>query len=146
MKLHELKPAEGSRKERNRVGRGMGSGNGKTSGRGHKGQGARSGGGVRPGFEGGQMPLFQRLPKRGFTNINRKDYAIVNLERLNSFEDGIEVTPELLLETGVISKLNAGVKVLGNGKLEKKLTVKAHKFSASAKEAIEAAGGKTEVV
>lgn len=146
MKLHELKPAEGSRKERNRVGRGMGSGNGKTSGRGHKGQGARSGGGVRPGFEGGQMPLFQRLPKRGFTNINRKDYAIVNIETLNRFEDGIEVTPELLLETGVISKLNAGVKVLGNGKLQKKLTVKAHKFSASAKEAIEAAGGKTEVV
>lgn len=146
MRLHELKPAEGSRKERNRVGRGMGSGNGKTSGRGHKGQNARSGGGVRPGFEGGQMPLFQRLPKRGFTNINRKEYAIVNIETLNSFENGTEVTPELLLETGVVSKLNAGVKVLGNGKLEKNLTVKAHKFSASAKEAIEAAGGKTEVV
>lgn len=146
MKLHELKPAEGSRKERNRVGRGMGSGNGKTSGRGHKGQGARSGGGVRLGFEGGQMPLFQRLPKRGFTNINRKDYAIVNVETLNRFENGIEVTPELLLETGVVSKLNSGVKILGNGKLEKNLTVKAHKFSASAKEAIEAAGGKTEVV
>lgn len=146
MRLHELKRAEGSRKERNRVGRGMGSGNGKTSGRGHKGQNARSGGGVRPGFEGGQMPLFQRLPKRGFTNINRKEYAIVNIETLNSFENGTEVTPELLLETGVVSKLNAGVKVLGNGKLEKNLTVKAHKFSASAKEAIEAAGGKTEVV
>lgn len=146
MKLHELKPAEGSRKERNRVGRGMASGNGKTSGRGHKGQGARSGGGVRLGFEGGQMPLFQRLPKRGFTNINRKDYAIVNLETLNRFENGTEVTPELLLETGVVSKLNSGVKILGNGKLEKNLTVKAHKFSASAKEAIEAAGGKTEVV
>jgi len=146
MKLHELKPAEGSRKERNRVGRGMASGNGKTSGRGHKGQKARSGGGVRPGFEGGQMPLFQRLPKRGFTNINRKEYAIVNVETLNRFENGTEVTPELLLETGVVSKLNAGVKVLGNGKLEKNLTVKAHKFSASAKEAIEAAGGKTEVV
>ncbi|HHY71870.1 MAG TPA: 50S ribosomal protein L15 [Bacillus bacterium] len=146
MKLHELKPAEGSRKERNRVGRGMASGNGKTSGRGHKGQGSRSGGGVRPGFEGGQMPLFQRLPKRGFTNINRKEYAIVNLETLNRFENGTEVTPELLLETGVVSKLNAGVKVLGNGKLEKNLTVKAHKFSSSAKEAIEAAGGKTEVV
>lgn len=146
MKLHELKPAEGSRKERNRVGRGMASGNGKTSGRGHKGQGARSGGGVRPGFEGGQMPLFQRLPKRGFTNINRKDYTIVNVETLNRFENGTEVTPELLLETGVVSKLNSGVKVLGNGKLEKNLTVKAHKFSASAKEAIEAAGGKTEVV
>jgi large subunit ribosomal protein L15 len=146
MKLHELKPSEGSRKTRNRVGRGIGSGNGKTSGRGHKGQNARSGGGVRPGFEGGQMPLFQRLPKRGFTNINRKDYAVVNLETLNRFEDGTEVTPELLLETGVISKLLAGVKILGNGKLEKKLTVKATKFSTSAKEAIESAGGTTEVI
>lgn len=146
MKLHELKANEGTRKERNRVGRGMSSGNGKTSGRGHKGQKARSGGGVRPGFEGGQMPLFQRLPKRGFTNINRKEYAIVNLETLNRFEEGTEVTPELLLETGVISKLKSGVKVLGNGNVEKKLTVKAHKFSASAKEAIEAAGGQTEVI
>ncbi|WP_368004352.1 50S ribosomal protein L15 [Bacillus sp. FSL K6-2869] len=143
MKLHELKPSEGSRKVRNRVGRGIGSGNGKTSGKGHKGQNARSGGGVRPGFEGGQMPLFQRLPKRGFTNINRKDYAVINLDRLNSFDEGTEVTPELLLETGAISKLKAGVKILGNGKLEKKLTVKANKFSASAKEAIEAAGGGT---
>ena len=124
MKLHELKPSEGSRKVRNRVGRGIGSGNGKTSGKGHKGQNARSGGGVRPGFEGGQMPLFQRLPKRGFTNINRKDYAVINLDRLNSFDEGTEVTPELLLETGAISKLKAGVKILGNGKLEKKLTVK----------------------
>ncbi|GMB10020.1 50S ribosomal protein L15 [Thermolongibacillus altinsuensis] len=146
MKLHELKPAPGSRKERNRVGRGIGSGNGKTSGRGHKGQNARSGGGVRIGFEGGQTPLFRRLPKRGFTNIHRKEYAIVNLEALNRFEDGTEVTPELLLETGVISKLKAGVKVLGNGEITKKLTVKAHKFSASAKEAIEAVGGKTEVI
>ncbi|UFT99513.1 50S ribosomal protein L15 [Radiobacillus kanasensis] len=145
MKLHELKPAV-TRKERNRVGRGMSSGNGKTSGRGHKGQKARSGGGTRPGFEGGQMPLLQRIPKRGFTNINRKDYAIVNLETLNRFEDGTEVTPELLLETGVVSKLKAGVKILGNGNVEKKLTVKAHKFSASAKEAIEAAGGQTEVI
>lgn len=145
MKLHELKAAEG-RKKRTRVGRGMASGHGKTSGRGHKGQKARSGGGVRPGFEGGQMPLFQRLPKRGFTNINRKEYAIVNLETLNRFEEGTEVTPELLLETGVISKLKSGVKVLGNGNVEKKLTVKAHKFSASAKEAIEAAGGQTEVI
>ncbi len=102
MKLHELKSAEGSRKERNRVGRGTGSGSGKTSGRGHKGQNARSGGGVRLGFEGGQTPLFQRLPKRGFTNINRKEYAIVNLETLNRFEDGTEVTPELLIETGII--------------------------------------------
>ncbi|RPF50005.1 50S ribosomal protein L15 [Aquisalibacillus elongatus] len=143
MKLHELK---GSGKDRNRVGRGMASGNGKTSGRGHKGQKARSGGNNRPGFEGGQMPLFQRLPKRGFTNINRKEYTIVNLETLNRFEDGTEVTPELLLESGAISKVKAGVKVLGNGNLEKKLTVKAQKFSASAKEAIEAAGGQTEVI
>ncbi|QFP73680.1 50S ribosomal protein L15 [Bacillus subtilis] len=146
MKLHELKPSEGSRKTRNRVGRGIGSGNGKTAGKGHKGQNARSGGGVRPGFEGGQMPLFQRLPKRGFTNINRKEYAVVNLDKLNGFAEGTEVTPELLLETGVISKLNAGVKILGNGKLDKKLTVKANKFSASAKEAVEAAGGTAEVI
>lgn len=146
MKLHELKPAEGSRKTRNRVGRGTGSGNGKTSGKGHKGQNARSGGGVRPGFEGGQTPLFRRLPKRGFTNINRKDYAIVSLDKLNLFEDGTEVTTELLLEAGMISKVRSGVKVLGNGKLEKKLTVKANKFSASAKEAIEAAGGSAEVI
>jgi large subunit ribosomal protein L15 len=146
MKLHELKPSEGSRKERNRVGRGTGSGNGKTSGRGHKGQNARSGGGVRPGFEGGQTPLFQRLPKRGFTNINRKEYAIINLDTLNRFEDGTEVTPELLIETGLVSKLNAGLKVLGNGSVEKKLTVRAHKFSSAAKEAIEAAGGSVEVI
>ncbi|KEZ49461.1 50S ribosomal protein L15 [Metabacillus indicus] len=146
MKLHELKPAEGSRKTRNRVGRGTGSGNGKTAGKGHKGQNARSGGGVRPGFEGGQTPLFQRLPKRGFTNINRKDYSIVSLDKLNQFEDGAEVTVELLVEAGVISKVKSGVKVLGNGKLEKKLTVKANKFSASAKEAIEAAGGTVEVI
>lgn len=146
MKLHELKPAEGSRKTRNRVGRGIGSGNGKTAGKGHKGQNARSGGGVRPGFEGGQTPLFQRLPKRGFTNINRKDYAIVNLDVLNRFEDGTEVTPEFLLETGVVSNVKSGVKILGNGQLEKKLTVKANKFSASAKEAIESAGGTAEVI
>ena len=146
MKLHELKPAEGSRKERNRVGRGIGSGNGKTAGKGHKGQNARSGGGVRPGFEGGQNPLFRRLPKRGFTNINRKEYAIVNLDALNRFEDGAEVTPALLLETGVVSNEKSGIKVLGNGTLNVKLTVKAHKFSASAKEAIENAGGTTEVI
>ncbi|WP_299092087.1 50S ribosomal protein L15 [uncultured Metabacillus sp.] len=146
MKLHELKPAEGSRKTRNRVGRGIGSGNGKTAGKGHKGQNARSGGGVRPGFEGGQTPLFQRLPKRGFTNINRKDYAVVNLDKLNRFEEGTEVTPELLLETGVVSNVKSGVKILGNGQLEKKLTVKANKFSASAKEAIESAGGTAEVI
>ena len=146
MKLHELKPAEGSRKTRNRVGRGIGSGNGKTAGKGHKGQNARSGGGVRPGFEGGQTPLFRRLPKRGFKNINRKDFAIVNLETLNRFEEGTEVTPEVLLETGVLSNTKAGVKILGNGQLEKKLTVKANKFSATAKEAIESAGGSVEVI
>ncbi|WP_342526879.1 50S ribosomal protein L15 [Chryseomicrobium sp. FSL W7-1435] len=146
MKLHELKPAEGSRKERNRVGRGTGSGNGKTAGRGTKGQNSRSGGGVRPGFEGGQNPLFRRLPKRGFTNINRKEYAVVNLDALNRFEEGTEVTPALLIETGVVSKERSGIKILGNGTLEKKLSVQAHKFSASAKEAIENAGGSTEVI
>ncbi|MCM3217971.1 MULTISPECIES: 50S ribosomal protein L15 [Niallia] len=146
MKLHELKPAEGSRKERKRLGRGIGSGTGKTAGKGHKGQNARSGGGVRPGFEGGQTPLFRRLPKRGFTNINRKEYAIVNLDALNRFEDGTEVTPELLIETGVVSNERAGIKILAKGKVEKKLTVKAHKFSSAAKEAIEAAGGQTEVI
>jgi|SRR5699024_4589392 len=146
MKLHELKAAEGARKKRHRVGRGMSSGSGKTSGRGHKGQKARSGRGTRVGFEGGQMPLFQRSPKRGFTNIHRKEFAIVNLDALNQFADGTEVTPELLLEEGVVSKAKAGIKVLGNGEIEKKLTVKAHKFSASAREAIEAAGGKTEVI
>lgn len=146
MKLHELKPAEGSRFARKRVGRGYGSGLGKTSGRGQKGQKARSGGNIRPGFEGGQLPLLQTLPKRGFKNPTRKIYSIVNLDKLNRFESGTEVTPELLLETRVIRKLNDGVKVLGEGKLEAKLTVKAQKFSASAKEAIEAAGGNIEVI
>ncbi|KOP72248.1 50S ribosomal protein L15 [Cytobacillus praedii] len=146
MKLHELKPAEGSRQERKRKGRGIGSGNGKTAGKGHKGQNARSGGGVRPGFEGGQTPLFRRLPKRGFTNVNRKEYAVVNLDALNRFEDGTEVTPVLLVETGVVSNEKAGIKILAKGKVEKKLTVKAHKFSSAAKEAIEAAGGQTEVI
>ena len=146
MKLHELKPAEGSRKTRNRVGRGIGSGNGKTAGRGHKGQNSRSGGGVRPGFEGGQNPLYRRLPKRGFTNPTRKEFAILNLDQLNRFEDGTEVTPELLIETGTVSNAKDGIKILGNGKLERKLTVKANKFSATAVEAIEAAGGKTEVI
>jgi large subunit ribosomal protein L15 len=146
MKLHELKPAEGSRKERKRLGRGIGSGQGKTAGKGHKGQNARSGGGVRIGFEGGQTPLFRRLPKRGFTNINRKEYAVVNLDVLNRFEDGTEVTPELLIESGVVKNEKAGIKVLANGTLEKKLTVKAHKFSSAAKEAIAAAGGNTEVI
>jgi large subunit ribosomal protein L15 len=146
MKLHELKPAEGSRKERKRLGRGIGSGQGKTSGKGHKGQNARSGGGVRLGFEGGQTPLFRRLPKRGFTNINRKEYAVVNLDALNRFEDGTEVTPELLIETGVVKSEKAGIKILAKGNVEKKLTVKAHKFSSAAKEAIEAVGGKYEVI
>ena len=146
MKLHELKPAEGSRSSRKRIGRGIGSGTGKTAGKGHKGQNARSGGGVRPGFEGGQNPLFRRLPKRGFTNINRKDYAVVNIEVLNRFDEGTEVTPALLIETGIVSNERSGIKILGNGSLEKKLTVKAHKFSGSAKEAIEAAGVQTEVV
>ena len=139
MKLHELKPAEGSRQVRNRVGRGTSSGNGKTAGRGQKGQKARSK--VRLGFEGGQMPLFRRMPKRGFNNINRKEYAIVNLETLNKFEDGAEVTPALMVEAGIVKNEKDGVKVLGNGELNKKLTVKANKFSASAKAAIEAAGG-----
>ena len=146
MKLHELKPVEGARKERNRVGRGMATGNGKTSGRGHKGQKARSGGGTRLGFEGGQLPLFRRLPKRGFSNINRKDYAIVNLDQLNRFEDGTEITPALLVESGVVKSEKSGIKVLGNGSLEKKLTIQAHKFSASAIEAIECKGGTHEVI
>jgi large subunit ribosomal protein L15 len=146
MKLHELKPAEGSRQERKRKGRGIGSGNGKTAGKGTKGQNARSGGGVRLGFEGGQTPLFRRLPKRGFTNIHRKEYAIVNLDTLNRFEDGTEVTPELLIESGVVKSEKAGIKILAKGNVEKKLTVKAHKFSSAAKEAIEAVGGKYEVI
>ncbi|MCR1901071.1 50S ribosomal protein L15 [Ligilactobacillus apodemi] len=145
MKLHELKPAEGSRQVRNRVvGRGTSSGNGKTAGRGQKGQKARSK--VRLGFEGGQMPLFRRMPKRGFNNINRKEYAIVNLETLNKFEDGAEVTPALMVEAGIVKNEKDGIKVLGNGELNKKLTVKANKFSASAKAAIEAAGGQAEVM
>ena len=146
MKLHELQPAAGSRKERNRVGRGQGSGNGKTAGRGSKGQKARSGGGVRLGFEGGQTPLFRRIPKRGFQNINRKEYAVVNLETLNRFEDGQEVTAAVLVEAGIVKNEKDGIKVLANGKLERKLTVKASKFSQAAKEAIEAAGGTVEVI
>ncbi len=146
MKLHELKPAEGSRQERKRKGRGIGSGNGKTAGKGHKGQNARSGGGVRIGFEGGQTPLYRRLPKRGFTNINRVEFAVVNLDALNRFDEGTEVTPELLIESGVVKNAKAGIKILANGTLEKKLNVTAHKFSSAAKEAIEAAGGKIEVL
>ena len=146
MKLHELHPAEGSRHVRNRVGRGSSSGNGKTSGRGQKGQKSRSGGGVRLGFEGGQTPLFMRLPKRGFTNINRKEYAIVNLDVLNRFEDGAEVTPTTLIEAGIVKDAKSGIKILGNGELTKKLSVKAAKFSKSATTAIEAAGGSVEVI
>ena len=146
MKLHELHSAEGSRRNRKRVGRGTSSGNGKTSGRGQKGQKARSGGGVRPGFEGGQTPLFRRLPKRGFTNINAKEYALVNLDQLNVFEDGTEVTPAVLKEAGIVRAEKSGVKVLGNGELTKKLTVKAAKFSKSAEAAITAKGGSIEVI
>ena len=142
MKLHELQYTEGARKTRKRVGRGTSSGTGKTAGRGQKGQGARSGGGKKPGFEGGQTPLFMRLPKRGFTNFNKLEYAIVNLDQLNTFEAGTVV----LKEAGLIKKELDGVKVLGNGTLEKAITVKAHKFSKSALAAIEAAGGKTEVI
>lgn len=146
MRLDELKPAEGSTFDRKRVGRGIGSGTGKTSGKGHKGQNARSGGGVRPGFEGGQMPLYRRLPKRGFTNIFAKEYVAVNVSALEIFEDGTEVTAELLKESGVISKVNDGVKLLGRGELTKKLTVKVAKFSKSAQEKIEKVGGKAEVI
>jgi large subunit ribosomal protein L15 len=146
MKLHELRPAEGARKAPKRIGRGTGSGLGRNAGKGEKGQKSRSGGGVRPGFEGGQMPLYRRLPKRGFTNIFAKDFNSINVERLNIFEDGTEVTPEVLLESGVISKLKDGVKILGNGELTKNLTVKATKFSKVAAEKIAAAGGKVEVI
>lgn len=147
MKLHTLKPNEGAIKNRKRVGRGQGSGTGKTSGRGEKGQNARSGGGVRVGFEGGQTPLFRRLPKRGFSNaLFKKEYAIINLDDLNKFEDGAEVSLEVLRNMGIVKKSKDGLKVLGNGTLEKKLTVKANKFSASAKEQIEKLGGKAEVI
>lgn len=144
MKLNELQVAEGSRNVRNRVGRGESSGNGKTAGRGQKGQKAR--GKVRLGFEGGQMPLFRRKPKRGFTNINRKEYAVVNLDVLNQFDNGTEVSPALLVEAGIVKNGLSGIKILANGQLEKSLTVKANKFSAAAVTAIEAAGGKTEVI
>ena len=146
MKLHELEYTEGSRKKAFRAGRGIGSGNGKTAGKGTKGQNSRSGGGVRLGFEGGQNPLFRRIPKRGFNNVNRKEFAVVNLNDLNKFEDGAVVTPELLKDMGLLKKQLDGIKVLGNGKLERKLTVKAHKFSSKAKEEIEKLGGKTEVI
>jgi len=146
MKLHELSPAPGSKQTKRRVGRGTGSGMGKTATRGHKGQWARSGGGVRPGFEGGQNPLYRRLPKRGFKNFNRVEYAIVNLEDLNQFAAGTEVTPEFLMESGIVKNPKDGIKILGNGELTVSLTVKANKFSQSAVEKIQAAGGKSEVI
>ena len=147
MKLHELRPAEGAVQSKKRLGRGTATGQGKTAGRGQKGQKSRSGGGVRVGFEGGQMPLARRLPKRGFTNIFKKQYTEVNVELLNRFENGPEVTAELLKSTGAVSKIEKdGLKILGQGNLEKAVTVKAAKFTASAQEKIEKAGGKAELV
>ena len=144
--LNELKPVEGARFSKKRLGRGIGSGLGKTAGKGTKGQNSRSGGGVRPGFEGGQLPLFQRLPKRGFHNHNRLEYTCVNIEALNAFEDGAVVDAASIITMGLVKEVEYGVKVLGNGELTKKLTVKASKFSESAKKAIEAAGGTVEVI
>ncbi|QWB96007.1 50S ribosomal protein L15 [Mycoplasmatota bacterium] len=144
--LNELKPVAGARKNRKRIGRGTGSGTGKTSGKGHKGQLARSGGGTRPGFEGGQLPFFQRLPKRGFKNINRKEYAVVNLKDLNQFNDGDVVTPEVLISSHLVKDVKSGIKVLASGELEKKLTVKANLFSKAAEAAITKAGGTVEVI
>ncbi len=146
MKLHELQPAEGAKKSPKRIGRGIGSGMGKTSTKGHKGQKARSGGGKGPAFEGGQTPLQRRLPKRGFTNRFKRELVEVNLEKLNVFDNGTKVTPEILLEKGIIKKLADGVKILGNGKITKKLTIKSNGFSKSAVEKIEKAGGKAEVI
>ena len=146
MKLHELKPADGATSARKRLGRGIGSGLGKTSGKGHKGAKARSGGGKRPGFEGGQLPLVRRLPKYGFTNIFRKEYVAINVSRLEVFEDGMTVGPVELIEEGIIKKIEDGIKIMGDGELTKKLTVQAMKFTASAKAKIEAAGGKCEVL
>ena len=147
MKLHELQPAAGSKKARTRVGRGLGSGSGKTSGRGQKGQNSRSGGGVRSGFEGGQMPLYRRLPKRGFNNVFAKQYAEVNVEQLNRFEDGATVDPVALIEAGILKNVRDGIRILGNGTLEtKNLTVIANGFTKSAEEKITAAGGKVEVI
>ena len=146
MKLHDLRSAEGSTKAPKRQGRGTATGQGKTAGRGMNGQNSRSGGGVRLGFEGGQMPLYRRLPKRGFTNIWGTEYTVINVDDLNRFEAGTVVTPELLKEAGIVKKAKDGIKILGNGKLEKSVEVKAHKFSKTAIEKIEAAGGKAEVI
>lgn len=146
MKLHELTRTEGAKRNKKRVGRGMSSGHGKTSGRGQKGQLSRSGGKSRLGFEGGQMPLYRRIPKRGFTNINRVEYAIVNLEELNQFDEGTIVTPTLLVEKGIVRDEKDGIKILGRGELNKKLTVKAHKFSKTASDAISKLGGSAEVI
>jgi len=146
MKLHDLKPAVGATTAPKRLGRGTGSGLGKTSGKGHKGAKARSGGGKGPGFEGGQIPLMRRIPKRGFTNKFRTEYVAINVERLEIFEDGQVVTPVELIEAGIIKNILDGVKIMGNGEITKKLTVKANKFTATAKEKIEAAGGKAEVI
>lgn len=146
MKLHELKPTDGARKDKTRVGRGTGSGCGKTSGRGHKGQKSRSGGGVRPGFEGGQMPIYRRLPKRGFKNIWRKEYAEVNVETLNIFDDDTTVDAVALVEIGILKNVLDGVRILGDGELTKKLNVKAQGFTKTAISKIEAAGGTTEVI
>ena len=146
MKLHELSPAPGSRKTRIRRGRGLGSGLGKTAGRGQKGQNSRSGGGVRIGFEGGQMPLYRRLPKRGFKNIFAKEYAEVNVSSLNRFDDGAVVDPVALIEEGILKNVRDGVRILGNGELTKKLTVKANGFTKTAENKIKAAGGEVEVI
>ena len=146
MRLHELKAVPGATRAPKRKGRGTATGQGKTAGRGMNGQNSRSGGGVRPGFEGGQMPLYRRIPKRGFTNIWRKEYEIVNVETLNRFDNGTEVTPELLIAEGIVKQVKDGIKILGNGKVEKNLTVQAQKFTKSALEKIEAAGGKAQVI
>jgi large subunit ribosomal protein L15 len=146
MRLHEIKPSPGSRTTPKRVGRGIGSGLGKTAGKGQKGQRARSGASIRRGFEGGQMPLYQRLPKRGFTNKFRREWADVTVKTLNRFATGTIITPELLQETGIVKSLKSGIKILGEGELEKELTVKAHRFSAQAREKIENAGGRVEVI
>ena len=146
MKLHELSPAPGSKQTRNRIGRGLGSGNGKTAGKGMKGQNSRSGGGTRTGFEGGQMPIYRRLPKRGFKNVFAKEYAEVNVSTLNQFDDGVTVDPVALVEAGIIKNVLDGIRILGNGELTKKLTVKANGFTKTAESKITAAGGKVEVI